>query len=115
MVHGYDNGPIEQLEQAAAAVPPDIALARTAIGDVGELLHHVDSKERVYLIQRTTELTDQITEALVGDDNTDEAVVDEFCAYNNTYSAIASILGIQAVEQPVPTQTAGKSMTGGKR
>lgn len=114
---GAERTPVEQLEQAVASVPPDVALARTAIGGVGEMLSTVAGDERAALVERTAALADRMVTAVAGQEGLLDAgnAAEEFRAHAKTFGALASVFGVKAVAQEAPTQTAGKNQSGGKR
>jgi hypothetical protein len=110
--------PLEQLERAVAAVPPDVDAARLAIGAVAGTLQALSTEECVLTVQRTADLTARMATAIRGQGETEanETVAKDFDAHTKTYASIAKLLGVNQPVQEAPTQTKAKTQqTGGKR
>jgi hypothetical protein len=103
--------PIELLEQAANVVPPDVELARTAMGGVLALLSGDQQGDCHVFAQRVVGLTNKISEGvLANEDPNATAIAQEF----GNYAITAGILGGRPVAQTAPTQTEGKAQSGAK-
>lgn len=107
---------VQRLEQAVAAVPPDVTAARVAIGAVAESLQQVTGDEQVTLVQQTAVLAGRMVGAVQGTRRMRgrESAVQEFRTIATTYGLLASALGGEVPVQTQPTQTQGKAQTGGK-
>ncbi len=100
------QAPIEQLEAAVAAVPPNVTAARMAVGAIVEQLPTMDEEDRLATAYRAGELASTLAQTARAAEDQGE--------FTN-YAALMNVFTNAAGAQTAPTQTAGKAQTGGKR
>ena len=107
--------PIESLQQAVEATPPNIEKAQTAFAEVAIALK--SKEDRVDYARRVSALAGQLAVKLAeaGAPLSDDVKLQaEISGKEQAYSLLADALEAGAEPQEAPTQTKGKKQTGGK-
>jgi hypothetical protein len=105
--------PFEQLQAATFAIPPNFELARTAMAGIGNEV--TATEDRATLVASVTDtLGTLVTRMSQVEPAVEPAVLDEFKSHLGVYTTLSNALNQVAQTPDMPTQTQGKSQTGGK-